>query len=93
MQYYIAMQILQDLIYLHFLRINVAKHLLKRVCELWWIFLAECLKQFNFLSDVKDCTDPNPCDGNATCTELPGSFSCQCKSGYTGNGTYCSGIY
>jgi hypothetical protein len=30
-----------------------------------------------------------PCDGNATCTNTVGSYTCACKTGYLGNGTVC----
>ena len=33
------------------------------------------------------------CHDNATCNNNNGSYSCNCNSGYTGNGTYCQGMY
>ena len=30
---------------------------------------------------------------NATCTDTIGSFMCTCSPGFTGNGTYCTGVY
>jgi hypothetical protein len=43
------------------------------------------------------CTDDDECalmtdtcDPNATCTNEPGSFSCACNMGYTGNGMTCT---
>jgi len=31
------------------------------------------------------------CDVHATCTDTEESFACQCRSGFTGNGTVCFG--
>ena len=33
------------------------------------------------------------CDPNAYCNNTVGSFNCTCNSGYTGNGTTCTGKY
>ena len=43
-----------------------------------------------FCLDIKEC-DNSPCHANATCLERNGSFQCDCKSGFTGNGTECQG--
>ena len=44
-------------------------------------------------ADVDECNTPgsNNCSSNANCVSNPGSFECQCKSGYTGDGANCSG--
>ena len=43
-------------------------------------------------SDVDECTLSNDdCHDVATCTNTPGSFSCACNIGWTGNGTSCEG--
>ena len=34
-------------------------------------------------TDVNEC-DSQPCQNNATCTDLVNSYSCQCIAGYTG---------
>lgn len=47
---------------------------------------------FFISSDVKECT-VNPCHPNATCTEELGSFKCECKRGFTGDGMSCQGSY
>jgi len=31
------------------------------------------------------------CDNNANCTNIPGSYTCKCKIGYSGNGFSCEG--
>ena len=33
------------------------------------------------------------CAADATCTNSPGSFTCICNLGYTGDGTVCMGKY
>ncbi|KAF7146208.1 hypothetical protein RHSIM_Rhsim04G0077100 [Rhododendron simsii] len=39
-------------------------------------------------TDIDECKDPNlnDCDGNATCTNTPGSFNCSCNPHYFGDG-------
>ena len=44
-------------------------------------------------SDIDECAvRVNNCHPNADCTNTFGSFDCSCKSGYTGNGTFCENI-
>ena len=55
-----------------------------------------CLKlclYFVFASlDNDECSlNTHNCDANAACTNTEGSFTCACNTGYTGNGTSCSG--
>ena len=33
----------------------------------------------------------SPCHRNASCNNTPGSFECQCDSGWTGDGFTCEG--
>ncbi|EYF00643.1 EGF domain-containing protein [Chondromyces apiculatus] len=41
--------------------------------------------------DVNECQNPalNVCSPQATCTNTPGSYTCTCNAGYTGNGLTC----
>jgi len=42
--------------------------------------------------DVDECAINNGgCSALATCTDTPGSFTCTCLPGYTGNGFTCGG--
>ena len=43
-------------------------------------------------ADIDECVQQSPCDQNATCTNTPGSFTCVCNEGYTGDGTTCTGV-
>jgi len=43
--------------------------------------------------DVNECLQNlHDCDGNALCTNTAGSFTCACKSGFTGNGKACTDV-
>ena len=40
--------------------------------------------------NVDECAAfPNICDANADCQNTDGSFICNCKAGYTGDGRSC----
>ena len=44
--------------------------------------------------DVDECkTDNGGCDTNAVCKNTVGSRTCQCNTGFTGNGLTCLGKY
>ena len=44
-----------------------------------------------FNLDINECAD-NPCNQNANCINNEGSYLCECNTGYTGNGTNCTGM-
>ena len=60
----------------------------------FFLFLLS-LKLFPFYKniDVDECTlnTDNCADDIATCTNTIGSFTCACKTGYSGNGVVCDG--
>ena len=46
------------------------------------------------LADIDDCSDnSHDCDPLATCINSNGSFKCDCKEGYYGDGKSCSGKF
>ena len=47
----------------------------------------------HFIEYLAICTNgtSHDCHGNATCIDSEGSYTCMCKDGYTGNGTFCAG--
>ena len=42
------------------------------------------------LLDIDECIS-NPCDTNADCENVFGSYTCKCKRGFTADGTTCTG--
>ena len=47
---------------------------------------------FDF-ADIEECvTGDHNCSPNAICANVPGSFLCNCKTGYTGDGVDCMGM-
>ena len=47
---------------------------------------------FHFLSsDIDECLDVT-CGENATCVNTEGNYSCQCDTGFTGDGYNCTGL-
>ena len=46
------------------------------------------------VSDVDECDNNlHNCHVNADCINTIGSFYCDCRNGFNGNGTYCYGMY
>ena len=41
-------------------------------------------------SDIDECSEDNDCDVNAVCSNTEGSYNCNCKTGFVGNGKSCS---
>ena len=42
-------------------------------------------------ADIDECTGESPCHPNAECTNTPGHYTCQCMTGFSGNGATCEG--
>ena len=60
----------------------------------WLLTFTHILLRYYFdsITDVDEClTQHGGCDSNATCTNTIGSHTCQCNTGFSGNGTHCSG--
>mgnify|MGYP001798054673 CR=1 FL=1 len=52
----------------------------------------QLLRKFFLTPDVNECKDrSHRCDKNANCTNTDGSYTCMCRSGYSGDGYNCSG--
>ena len=51
--------------------------------------------KYAIFSDINECAtdDANNCHTNAACTNTPGSFTCTCIHGYTGDGVTCIGKF
>ena len=44
----------------------------------------------DYFPDINEC-ESSPCHNSIDCTNTPGSYVCNCSSGYQGNGTRCQG--
>ena len=45
-------------------------------------------------TDIDECASAtHNCDANAQCSNIIGSFTCNCFQGYSGNGVECSGTF
>lgn len=49
------------------------------------------LTGFIYHSDIDECVEADACHADAVCTNANGSYTCQCREGYTGNGMLCEG--
>ena len=48
--------------------------------------------QIYLILDINECTrNTHNCHTNGQCTNTEGSFTCQCSTGYQGNGVICTG--
>ena len=45
------------------------------------------------LLDEDECCAGTFCHVQSNCTKTFANFTCACNDGYTGNGTYCEGIF
>ena len=57
------------------------------------VFSNDCIQWLCF-SDIDECVEgSNDCIAEADCMNDEGTYHCDCKDGYTGNGSYCEGRY
>jgi cysteine-rich repeat protein len=50
-----------------------------------------CADEPSICEDINECTEQtDDCDTNATCKNVPASYSCSCDLGYEGDGTSCT---
>ena len=48
---------------------------------------------FLFILDINEChNNSSGCHENTICINTDGSYTCQCKDGYVGNGARCSSM-
>ena len=50
---------------------------------------AKMLVIFNSVLDYDECQKKDACHANATCSNTIGSYTCQCKYSFTGDGRSC----
>ena len=58
------------------------------------IYFTQC-RYFNYYNnaDINECkTGANECDEDAECSNTDGGYECECRDGFTGNGSHCDGM-
>ena len=57
--------------------------------------LRKCSILINILLNILDINEciSNPCNTNARCENCIGSYTCECKEGFSGDGTSCTGNF
>ena len=55
---------------------------------------AQFYNSYFFTIDLNECllTHLNDCHNNATCTDIDGSYKCDCDTGFSGDGITCDDI-
>lgn len=57
---------------------------------MYFIYIYACI--YSLYKDIDECTSQtHDCSPNGECTNLDGSFSCECQPGFTGDGKTCAG--
>ena len=54
--------------------------------------MIKCKYIYGF-SDIDECKGNHSCHLNATCTNTNGSYVCECRPGFNGNGRICTGEF
>ena len=69
----------------------IAKEKAEVVCHVYFSNLTHILKILSL--DIDECLkeSSHECDLNATCINTPGSYTCLCRNGNTGDGKTCAG--
>ena len=57
------------------------------------IFKVIIIKNICVFSDIDECKGNHSCHVNATCTNTNGSYVCECRPGFNGNGQNCKGEF
>ena len=71
---------------------HILIHLLKEYDNRIWSLVINLL-HILFL-DIDECTlNDDGCDTNADCANIDSSYTCTCKTGWTGDGFTCTGMF
>ncbi|XP_028411848.1 uncharacterized protein LOC114534585, partial [Dendronephthya gigantea] len=59
----------------------------------WQSSSCDNCRGYTCMKDYDECTqNTHACDPNADCENTDGSYTCQCRSGFTGNGKECTDV-
>ena len=62
------------------------------LCSYVRVLFSKLEAKLYFPTDIDECAQivDNQCDDHAYCTNTEGSYNCECKPGYTGDGITCA---